>query len=253
MGEGVRLAEVLRLLLITDPRLLGGREWVSVCSAAIQGGVTAVQVRHPSASVRELAALTRTLIDALPVPVLVNDRLDVALAVGAAGVHLGVDDVPVALARRIVSEGFIIGASVGGDEEVADHDQGRRFAYRPRRVRPDRCRGQGHAVRGNWRGGPCRCSWCDRRVRRGSRCSVRDSRGRRFRGRSGIVRPRVARCLILRRSFPQPADGRQVLPVCLGEDVPASRIGHEVEVRYIRGVERRLDTGRAGGRYRSRG
>jgi thiamine-phosphate pyrophosphorylase len=119
MGEGVRLAEVLRLLLITDPRLLGGREWVSVCSAAIQGGVTAVQVRHPSASARELADLTRTLIDALPVPVLVNDRLDVALAVGAAGVHLGVDDVPVALARRIVSEGFIIGASVGGDEEVA--------------------------------------------------------------------------------------------------------------------------------------
>ena len=97
-------------------------EAVSGCPSVrprFRGGVTAVQVRHPSASARELADLTRTLIEALPVPVLVNDRLDVALAVGAAGVHLGVDDVPVALARRIVSEGFIIGASVGGDEEVA--------------------------------------------------------------------------------------------------------------------------------------
>jgi thiamine-phosphate pyrophosphorylase len=119
MREGVRLAEALRLLLVTDHRLLRGREWVAVCRAAIQGGVTAVQVRHPSAPARELADLTRTLIEALQVPVLVNDRLDVALAVGAAGVHLGVDDVPVALARRIASEGFIIGASVGTNEEVA--------------------------------------------------------------------------------------------------------------------------------------
>ena len=118
MGEGVRLTEALRLLLVTDPRLLRGREWVPVCVAAIQGGVTAVQVRHPSASARELADLTRTLIDALPVPVFVNDRLDVALAVGAVGVHLGAADVPVALARRIVPKGFIIGASVGTDDEV---------------------------------------------------------------------------------------------------------------------------------------
>ena len=118
MGEGVGLIGALRILLVTDSRLLRGREWVSVCEAAIQGGVTAVQVRHPSASARELADLTRTLIDALPVPVFVNDRLDVALAVGAAGVHLGADDVPVALARRIVSEGFIIGASVGTAEEI---------------------------------------------------------------------------------------------------------------------------------------
>ena len=51
---------------------------MAVCEAAIQGGVTAVQVRHPSAPARELADLTQTLIEALPVPVLVNDRLDVA-------------------------------------------------------------------------------------------------------------------------------------------------------------------------------
>lgn len=119
MGHGVPLAEVLRILLVTDPGLLGGRDWVSVCAAAVRGGVTAVQVRHPSATAREIADLTRRLIDSLPVPVFVNDRLDVALAVGAAGVHLGADDVPVALARRIAPEEFLIGASVGTAEEVA--------------------------------------------------------------------------------------------------------------------------------------
>jgi len=118
MGEGLHLAEVLRVILVTDAQLLQGREWVSVCAAAVRGGATAVQVRHPSASARELADLTRTLMDALPVPVFVNDRLDVALVVDAAGVHLGADDVPVALARRIAPEGFLIGASVGTTEEV---------------------------------------------------------------------------------------------------------------------------------------
>jgi thiamine-phosphate pyrophosphorylase len=53
------------------------------------------------------------------VPVLVNDRLDVALAAGAAGVHLGVDDLPVAAARRVAPGGFIVGASFGGVEELA--------------------------------------------------------------------------------------------------------------------------------------
>lgn len=117
MDKGARLAGALRVLLVTDSCLLRGREWVSVCAAAVRGGATAVQVRHRSQA-RELADLTRTLIDALPVPVFVNDRLDVALAVGAAGVHLGADDVPVALARRIVPEGFLIGASVGTAGEI---------------------------------------------------------------------------------------------------------------------------------------
>ena len=52
-------------------------------------------------------------------PVIVNDRPDVALAVGAAGVHLGLDDLPVALARAIAPPGFVIGASVGSEGEAA--------------------------------------------------------------------------------------------------------------------------------------
>ena len=52
---------------------------------------------------------------ALRIPVLVNDRPDVAIAAGAAGVHLGPDDMPVALARRIAPPGFVVGASVGSE------------------------------------------------------------------------------------------------------------------------------------------
>ena len=71
------------------------------------------------ASAREQVQLARALVAALRVPVLVNDRPDVALAAGAAGVHLGSEDLPVALVRRIVPPGFVIGASVGSEAEAA--------------------------------------------------------------------------------------------------------------------------------------
>jgi thiamine-phosphate pyrophosphorylase len=61
------------------------------------------------------------MVAALPVPVIINDRADVALACGAAGVHVGVDDVPVAALRHIVPPGFIIGASVRADNAGADY------------------------------------------------------------------------------------------------------------------------------------
>ena len=107
------LAVLLRLMLVTDDGLLEGRDLVAVCLAAVQGGVSCVELRLKRVAPRELLARARELVAALPVPVLVNDRLDVALASGAAGVHLGPDDLPVALARRAVPEGFLIGASVG--------------------------------------------------------------------------------------------------------------------------------------------
>lgn len=113
------LAAALRLLLVTDDRLLAGRDPVVACRDAVTGGVSAVQLRLKSASSRELLDLARRLVEALPVPVLVNDRLDVALAAGAAGVHLGTDDLSPALARNLVPAGFWIGASVGTDAEMA--------------------------------------------------------------------------------------------------------------------------------------
>jgi thiamine-phosphate pyrophosphorylase len=114
------LAEVLRLMLVTDDDLLAGRDPLAVARRAVAGGVTTVQLRLKSATPRQLCRLARQMVDALPVPVLVNDRLDVALAAGAAGVHLGPDDIPVTVARRIAPPGFLIGASVGTPGEVAN-------------------------------------------------------------------------------------------------------------------------------------
>jgi thiamine-phosphate pyrophosphorylase len=106
-------------MLVTDDRQVRGRDLVSLARAAVQGGVTSVQVRLKQKTPRELADLVRSLVGELPVPVLVNDRPDVALAAGAAGVHLGPDDFPVALARRIAPPGFLIGASVGSATEAS--------------------------------------------------------------------------------------------------------------------------------------
>jgi thiamine-phosphate pyrophosphorylase len=117
-GMARNLAETLRLVLVTDDRLLSGRDPVGVCTAAVRGGVTAVELRLKHASPRELVSLARRLISVSAVPILINDRLDVALAAGAAGVHLGIDDLPVSVARRAAPEGFVIGASVGSDGEV---------------------------------------------------------------------------------------------------------------------------------------
>jgi thiamine-phosphate pyrophosphorylase len=105
-------------MLVTDDRLLRGRELIAVALAAERGGITSLQLRLKQAAPRELAELVRALGRALTVPVLVNDRPDVALAAGAAGVHLGPDDLPVELTRRIVPAGFIIGASVGSEAEA---------------------------------------------------------------------------------------------------------------------------------------
>ena len=97
------LAGILRLVLVTDDALVRGQDLVALCREAERGGATAVQLRLKEATPRELAATARALLGALRVPLFINDRLDVALAVGAAGAHLGPDDIPIAHARRIVS------------------------------------------------------------------------------------------------------------------------------------------------------
>ena len=106
-------------MLVTDDRLVAGYDLVALARAAEAGGVTSVQLRLKAAAAREQVALARALVAELRVPVLVNDRPDIALAAGAAGVHLGVDDLPVALARAIAPPGFVIGASVGSEAEAA--------------------------------------------------------------------------------------------------------------------------------------
>jgi thiamine-phosphate pyrophosphorylase len=105
-------------MVITDRSLLRDRDPVAVCRAAVRGGATMLQVRDKEAPPRELLHLVRALVVALPVPVLVNDRVDVALAAGAAGAHLGQDDVPIGAVRPHVPAGFVLGASVGSAAEA---------------------------------------------------------------------------------------------------------------------------------------
>jgi thiamine-phosphate pyrophosphorylase len=106
-------------MLVTDDGLIGGRDMIGLARAAEAGGATAVQLRLKRAPPREQVALARALVEALKVPLLVNDRPDVAIAAGAAGVHLGPEDLPVGLTRAIAPPGFVIGASVGSVEEAA--------------------------------------------------------------------------------------------------------------------------------------
>ena len=109
----------LTLVAITDDLRDGVGGLAARAAAAVRGGATMVQLRLKHASGRELVEVARRLVQSLPVPVIVNDRADVALAAGAAGVHLGVDDLPVAAMRAIAPPGFVIGASVGADAELA--------------------------------------------------------------------------------------------------------------------------------------
>src|SRR6266702_502210 len=113
------LADQLRLMVITDPVLLKGRDPVAVCRAAVTGGATMVQVRWKDGTPVEILELTQALVAALPVPVLVNDRVDIALAAGAAGVHLGWDDPPLDALRPHLPAGFLLGLSVGSADEAA--------------------------------------------------------------------------------------------------------------------------------------
>jgi thiamine-phosphate pyrophosphorylase len=114
------LADQWRLMVLTDPVLLKGRDPVAVCRRAVAGGATLVQVRWKDGAPADVLQLTAALVSALSVPVLVNDRIDVALAAGAAGAHLGQDDPPLDALRPYVPPGFLLGVSVGSAEE-AEH------------------------------------------------------------------------------------------------------------------------------------
>ncbi|HUR94586.1 MAG TPA: thiamine phosphate synthase [Gemmatimonadales bacterium] len=113
------VAALVRLMLVTDDRLVAGRDLIALAREAEAGGATSVQLRLKAAPARDQVALARALVAALHIPLLINDRPDIALAAGAAGVHLGADDLPVHLVRPIVHEDFVIGASVGSAEEAA--------------------------------------------------------------------------------------------------------------------------------------
>lgn len=104
-------------MLVTDDRILALADPLEPILKAVQGGVTSVQLRLKTAAPVEIVELARRLIAMLDVPLLINDRPDMALAAGAAGVHLGLDDLSPSLARKVLGSRAIIGASVGSEGE----------------------------------------------------------------------------------------------------------------------------------------
>jgi thiamine-phosphate pyrophosphorylase len=103
------------LYLVTDRALSQGRELLQLIQEAVQGGVTAVQLREKECDTREFVQLARqalALLQPLGVPLFINDRLDVALAVGAQGLHLGQEDMHVLDVRQLAGESLAVGLSV---------------------------------------------------------------------------------------------------------------------------------------------
>jgi thiamine-phosphate pyrophosphorylase len=104
----------LALIVVTDPRVPAGRTVVEVVRAALLGGAPAIQLRAKDAPGREMAFLAAALLAetrAAGALLFVNDRVDVALAVGADGAHVGQDDLPVPAIRRFTPPGFLLGVS----------------------------------------------------------------------------------------------------------------------------------------------
>ncbi len=121
----------LSLYLVTDRGLSLGRSTVDIVRAAVAGGVTCVQLREKECSTRQFVAEARAVREVLTgtgIPLIINDRIDVALAVGADGVHLGQTDMLIADARRMVGKDMLIGISaecvddaVRAESEGADY------------------------------------------------------------------------------------------------------------------------------------
>jgi thiamine-phosphate pyrophosphorylase len=112
----------LTLVAITDGAQRGTDEIVQRALACVRGGATMVQLRLKDAEARTQVEVARALVSALPdgIPLIMNDRADLAIASGAAGVHVGPEDLPVAAVRRILGPDRIIGLSVGNDVEALE-------------------------------------------------------------------------------------------------------------------------------------
>ena len=117
------MKNILKLYLVTDRDLSLGRSLEEVVSEAVAGGVTIVQLREKDASTGEFVELAFRLKDILRphnVPLIINDRVDVALAVDAEGLHIGQSDMPYEIARKLLGPDKIIGLSVENMDDLLE-------------------------------------------------------------------------------------------------------------------------------------
>lgn len=119
------------LYLVTDRSILKGEDIFSATEKALKGGVTLVQLREKEISSLDfynIALKMKELVSSYNVPLIINDRLDIALAVDADGLHIGQEDLPLKIARRLLGPSKILGYSVSnikeaifGEENGADY------------------------------------------------------------------------------------------------------------------------------------
>ncbi|GIM29605.1 thiamine-phosphate synthase [Clostridium polyendosporum] len=110
-----------KLYLVTDRKIIGERDFVWAIEQAILGGATLVQLREKDLSTLQfynVAKDVKELTSKYNIPLIINDRLDIALAVDADGLHIGQDDMPLEIARKLLGEGKIIGLSTSTIEEA---------------------------------------------------------------------------------------------------------------------------------------
>jgi thiamine-phosphate pyrophosphorylase len=110
-----------RLLLVTDRHQTGGRPLTAVVTAALDGGVPAIQLRERDLRTDELLSLAqglRSIASTRSVPLIMNDRIDLVIALNLAGVHLRANSLPVSVARRLLGADRLVGVSTHSSEEV---------------------------------------------------------------------------------------------------------------------------------------
>jgi thiamine-phosphate pyrophosphorylase len=116
----------LSLYLVADAEHAAGRDLVRLVSEAVLGGVTIIQLRAKGSGTREFLGLATRMAAALKsgsIPLIINDRVDIALACGADGVHLGQDDMPLGKARELLGSTKIIGVSANTLKEAREAER----------------------------------------------------------------------------------------------------------------------------------
>lgn len=114
------------LYLVTDRSLSKGRSTAEIVAAAVAGGVSCIQLREKSCGTREFlneALALQPLLESRNIPLIINDRLDIALAIEADGVHLGQSDMPIGMARKIAGDSLIIGISAESVDDALRAEQ----------------------------------------------------------------------------------------------------------------------------------
>ena len=122
----INCSNFLKVYLVTDNNLLNGRDFFEVVERSLEGGVTMVQLREKNVTSREFyekALLLKKITDKYKVPLIINDRVDIAMAIGADGVHVGQKDIHAFAVRKMVGEKMIIGVTANTVDLAMDAEK----------------------------------------------------------------------------------------------------------------------------------